>query len=81
MLATVPRVREVAVKPEKDEFCDLAKQGNVVPVYSQLAADFETPLSAYLKIRDGQWGFLLESAESTDASCLLYTSPSPRDRG
>lgn len=78
MVVRVSRVREVAVKPEREEFCELAKQGNVVPVYAQLAADFETPLSAYLKIRDGQWGFLLESAESTDASgrwSIVGTSP------
>ena len=37
-------------------------------MYAQLAADFETPLSAYLKIRDGNHAFLFESAESTDAS-------------
>jgi anthranilate synthase component 1 len=43
-----------------------SKQGNVVPVYTQLAADFETPLSAYLKIRDAKYSFLLESAEKTD---------------
>ena len=38
----------------------------MIPVYTQLAADFETPLSAYLKIRDGAHAFLLESAESTE---------------
>lgn len=43
-----------------------SKQGNVVPVFTQLAADFETPLSAYLKIRDAKHSFLLESAEATD---------------
>lgn len=78
MIARVSPVREVAVKPNLEEFCQLAKQGNVVPVYAQLAADFETPLSAYLKVRDGKWGFLLESAESTDASgrwSLVGTSP------
>ena len=57
-----------AVKPSLEEFRELAEQGNVVPVYAQLTADFETPLSAYLKIRDGQYAFLFESAESTDAS-------------
>ncbi|MDP6208966.1 MAG: anthranilate synthase component I, partial [Roseibacillus sp.] len=57
-----------AVKPSIEEFRELAEQGNVVPVYAQLTADFETPLSAYLKIRDGRHAFLFESAESTDAS-------------
>ena len=37
-----------------------------MPVYTQLAADFETPLSAYLKLRDSRHSFLLESAESTE---------------
>ncbi len=58
----------VAVKPERDEFCELAKQGNVVPVYAQLAADFETPLSAFVKISKEGEAFLFESAESTNAS-------------
>ena len=39
-----------------------------MPVYAQLAADFETPVSAFLKLRDGKHAFLFESAESTDAS-------------
>ncbi|MDX1681205.1 MAG: anthranilate synthase component I, partial [Akkermansiaceae bacterium] len=54
------------VKPALDDFLDLSGKGNVVPVYTQLAADFETPLSAYLKLRDGKHSFLLESAESTE---------------
>lgn len=44
----------------------MAKKGNVVPVYTRLAADFETPLSAYLKLRDTKNSFLLESAESSE---------------
>ncbi len=56
------------VRPNADEFMTLAKSGNVVPVYAQLAADFETPISAFLKMRDGKHAFLFESAESTDAS-------------
>jgi anthranilate synthase component 1 len=51
-----------------EDFHALAQRGNVVPLYAQLAADFETPLTAFLKIRDGKHAFLLESAESTDAS-------------
>jgi len=35
-------------------------------VFTQLAADFETPLSAYIKLRDAKHSFLLESAEATD---------------
>ncbi len=58
----------IPVQPSYEDFCSLATQGNVIPVYAQLAADFETPLSAFQKISDGRYAFLFESAESTDAS-------------
>jgi len=61
-------VNQVSVKPSAEEFAELSQAGNVVPVYAQLAADFETPVSAFLKLRDGKNAFLFESAESTDAS-------------
>jgi anthranilate synthase component 1 len=54
------------VEPSLAAFETFSKQGNVVPVFTQLAADFETPLSAYLKLRDTKHSFLLESAEATD---------------
>ena len=57
-----------SVSPTIEEFRNLAAQGNVVPVYAQLAADFETPLSAYLKINGDAEAFLFESAESTGDS-------------
>lgn len=67
------------VNPSPDDFCDLAAKGNVVPVYAQLAADFETPLSAYIKISsDGGEAFLFESAESSGDSgrySLLGSNP------
>jgi anthranilate synthase component 1 len=56
----------IPVEPSLEVFAELAERGNVVPVYTQLAADFETPLSAYLKLRDSRHSFLLESAESTE---------------
>ena len=49
--------------PTFSEFLRLAKRGNVIPVYRQILADFETPLSAYLKLEDGGPAYLLESAE------------------
>ncbi|MCH7226083.1 anthranilate synthase component I [Haloferula sp. A504] len=61
-------MKPIPIEPSLEEFAELSKQGNVVPLYTQLAADFETPLSAYLKVRDGRASFLLESAESTDKS-------------
>ena len=57
---------ELPVQPVLDDFLELSGKGNVVPVYTQLAADFEPPLSAYLKLRDSKHSFLFESAESTE---------------
>ncbi|MDE0836399.1 MAG: anthranilate synthase component I [Akkermansiaceae bacterium] len=56
----------IPVEPSLEAFTTISQQGNVVPVFTQLAADFETPLSAYLKLRDTKNSFLLESAEATD---------------
>ncbi len=49
--------------PAPSEFARLAKQGNVIPVTRRLLADFETPLSAYRKIRGQGESFLFESVE------------------
>jgi len=49
--------------PDKKEFIALAKKGNLIPVYTEIMADFETPLSCYTKIDRGDYSFLLESVE------------------
>jgi anthranilate synthase component I len=49
--------------PSREAFIGLAAQGNVVPVYADLMADFETPVSAYAKLKDTGPSFLLESVE------------------
>jgi len=49
--------------PTSDEFHALAKTGNLVPVYREILADMETPVSAFRKIDDGRTAFLLESIE------------------
>jgi len=59
-------VSSIPVEPSLEAFEEAATRGNVIPVFTQLASDFETPLSAYLKIRDAKHSFLLESAEATD---------------
>ncbi|MGJ8633609.1 MAG: anthranilate synthase component I [Luteolibacter sp.] len=56
----------IPVEPTLEAFESFSKKGNVIPVFTQLAADFETPLSAYIKLRDAKHSFLLESAEATD---------------
>ena len=49
--------------PPEKEFLELASQGNVVPVYADLMADFETPVSAYAKLSSQKPCFLFESIE------------------
>ena len=50
-------------QPSLDEVRKLAGQGNLVPVYREINADLETPVSAYLKIARPPYSFLLESVE------------------
>lgn len=47
--------------PTFEEFHCLAKVGNLIPVYREILADMETPVSAFRKIDDGRTAFLLES--------------------
>jgi len=49
--------------PDRETFLQLARQGNVIPVYTDLMADFETPVSAYAKLKDAGPSYLLESVE------------------
>lgn len=58
----------VPLKPSFEEFQSLAAQGNLIPVWAELTADYETPLSAFEKIADGAPRFLFESAETTGFS-------------
>src|SRR5438270_12686691 len=48
-------------RPTFEEFAALAREASVVPVYRQLIGDTLTPVSAFCKIQEGEWGFLLES--------------------
>jgi anthranilate synthase component 1 len=51
------------IHPTRDEFLALARTGNLIPVYADLMADFETPVSAYAKLRGHGPAYLLESVE------------------
>jgi anthranilate synthase component 1 len=72
--------------PTLDEVKRLAGQGNLVPVYRELNADLETPVTAYLKVARKPYSFLLESVEGgeqvarysfigTEPSWVLKTGP------
>src|SRR3990172_4734006 len=49
--------------PSLDEARRLSSAGNVIPVYREVPADLETPVSAFLKVARGKYSFLLESVE------------------
>jgi len=51
------------IQPTRESFLRLCEQGNVVPVYADLMADFETPVSAYAKLNAAGPAYLLESIE------------------
>ncbi len=52
------------ITPEFTEFEKMTSGGTIIPVVKTLLADTETPVSAYLKIRDrSTFSFLLESVE------------------
>ena len=49
--------------PTLDQAREYASRGNLCPLYCEVPADLETPVSAYLKIARGRYSFLLESVE------------------
>ena len=74
------------IKPSFSEFKQMAQQGNLIPVYQEFLADTETPVSAYLKLRDGSHSYLLESADGgkrwgrySFIGCKPYLSVVSRD--
>jgi anthranilate synthase component 1 len=68
----------MSVEPNLDDFRRLARRGDTIPVYREIAADLDTPVSAFLKLHRGGYGFLLESVEGGERWArysLLGTDP------
>ncbi|NIP99102.1 MAG: anthranilate synthase component I [Nitrospinaceae bacterium] len=66
-------------KPTFEEFQESARRGNLIPVYKEILADLDTPVSAYMKIGADSYSFLLESVEGGDKwarYCFLGCGPS-----
>ena len=64
--------------PALEDFKDMARTYNIVPVYREILADMETPVSAFMKIDDGREAFLFESVEGGEKwgrYSFLGTSP------
>jgi anthranilate synthase component 1 len=67
------------LKPSLEEFRELAKCGNTIPVHTELIADAESPVSAFQKIDDGGYSFLFESVEKSDqAGRYSFVGAQPR---
>jgi anthranilate synthase component I len=50
-------------RPDRKTFQELARTHTVVPVWCEVLADFQTPVSAWLRLDPNPNGFLLESVE------------------
>ncbi|MEM4407974.1 MAG: hypothetical protein QXI19_04450, partial [Candidatus Caldarchaeum sp.] len=67
------------IYPSYEEFRRLLSRGNLVPVWAEVLADFDTPVSALKKIETGDYSFLLESVaggEKWGRYSFLGTEPS-----
>src|SRR6266513_2248727 len=53
----------LGIDPSLEQARQLARAGNAIPVRTSFVDDCETPVSAFLKLRDDGPCFLLESAE------------------
>ncbi|MBI3990890.1 MAG: anthranilate synthase component I, partial [Candidatus Omnitrophica bacterium] len=53
-------------QPSLEEFIKLSKKANLIPVYKEISADLDTPICAFLKIKKGNYSFLLESVEGQE---------------
>ena len=54
------------LRPTREEFHALAAEHTVLPVWTELLADLETPVAAYVKLVGDGNGFLLESVEHAE---------------
>ena len=65
--------------PDLATFQKLSRQGNLIPVYREIMADMDTPVTAFKKLDDGRFSFLLESIEGGEKwgrYSFLGSSPS-----
>jgi len=51
------------ISPDPNRFLELATEHTVVPVWTEVLADLETPVSAFLKLVGDDHGFVFESVE------------------
>ena len=56
-------MKKIRYFPSLEDFINKAKKSNLIPVFREIMADMETPVSAFKNIDRGGSAFLLESVE------------------
>ncbi len=51
------------LQPDLAHFRDAARPGTILPVWTEVLGDVDTPVSAFMRLDDGRYSFLLESVE------------------
>lgn len=54
------------ITPSKEEYLRYAQSSTLIPVYKEVIADTETPLSALFKLGESPYRYILESVEGGD---------------
>ena len=54
------------ISPSYEQFLENLKRGNLVPVWEEFLADYDTPVSVFKKIDSSDYSFLFESVEGGD---------------
>ncbi|MDH3733673.1 MAG: anthranilate synthase component I [Gemmatimonadota bacterium] len=68
------------ITPDREAFVRLARPGALVPVYREVAFDLDTAVTAYAKLRDEPFGFLLESVEGGEQwARFSFLGSAPRE--
>ncbi len=71
-------MKKLSYYPNLETFKELSDKGNIIPVYRDILADTDTPVSALMKIAKGGNVFLFESVEGGEKwgrYSLLGTAP------
>lgn len=61
------------ITPSPEAFAALAAKGNILPIFADFISDSEPPVSAFSKLNDGGFVFLLESAVTEEKSGGRFT--------
>jgi len=68
------------VTPALEQFLSLARPGALVPVALEIPLDLDTPVTAFAKLADPPFGFLLESVEGGERwARYSFLGSSPRE--